>query len=138
MYKNGHIVPVGADMLGSVALRSIGEQARKMDIPVRIFYVSNAPTAWGSQVTPDWRKNILGLPFDEQSVVLTTFNWGGFEQTGYWHYNVMHGLLFQERMALDGYRSNGHDEGPAWDRVPGPDPDLTLSGLPGSGPFWVE
>ena len=69
------------------------------------------------------------------SVVLATFNWGGFGQTGYWHYNVMNGLLFQERMTVSSYDHNGHEWGPTWDRVPGDDPDLTSAGLPGVGAF---
>ena len=113
-------------------MRSVGDAARKMGIPIRIFYTSNAPTAWGGQVTPDWRKNIASLPMDEESVVLATFNWGGFNQTGYWHYNVMQGPLFQERMRRAGYDDNGHEWGPTWDRVPAGDPDLTTTGLPGA------
>ena len=133
LHQQDRIIPIGLDLLGTKSMRSVGDAAKKMGIPIRIFYTSNAPTAWGGQVTPDWRKNIASIPMDEESVVLATFNWGGFNQTGYWHYNVMQGPLFQERMQRAGYDDNGHEWGPTWDRVPAGDPDLTTTGLPGAG-----
>jgi hypothetical protein len=135
LHLQDRLVPVGVDMLATTGMRSVGAAAREMGVPIRVYYTSNAPTAWGGQITEEYRQNVLALPFDEHSVVLATFNWGGFEQVGYWHYNVMNGLLFQDRMARPSYRYNGHDVGPAWDRVPGPDPDLTLLGLPGADAF---
>jgi len=135
LHQQDRLVAVGVDMLGSKGMRSVGAAAREMGVPIRIYYTSNAPTAWGGQVTDDYRQNVLSLPFDEHSVVLATFNWGGFQQVGYWHYNVMHGPLFQDRMARGGYQFNAHDLGPTWDRVAGDDPDLTWLGLPGLAAF---
>ena len=129
--QQGRIIPVAADMLGKKSFRSIGAAAREMGVTIRVYYTSNAPTAWGGQITDDYRANVLALPFDDQSVVLGTFNGGAFGQGGYWHYNVMHGLLYQERMSLPGYTSNHHSKGPTWDRVPGSHRDLTLCGLRG-------
>ncbi len=135
LHQQDRLIPVGVDMLGSTGMRSVGRAAREMGVPIRVYYTSNAPTAWGGQITEEYRANVAALPFDEHSVVLATFNWGGFGQVGYWHYNVMHAPLFQDRMARASYRFNGHDVGPAWDRVPGGDPDLTLLGLPGAAAF---
>jgi hypothetical protein len=125
------LVWLPADMLGKKSFQAIGAAAKKMEIPIRVYYTSNAPTAWGGQITDDYRANVGALPMDEQSVVLGTFNNGAFGQRGYWHYNVMNGLLFQERMALAGYTSSHVTRGPVWDRIPGDDRDLTLCGLRG-------
>lgn len=129
------IIPIAADMLGSKSFRSVGAAAERMGVPIRVYYASNAPTAWGLETdgafNQNYRENVLSLPFDENSVVLQTFNFGAFGKVGYWHYNVMDGPLFQERMSAPGYQHSSHRRGPIWDRVPGHDPDLTLSGLRG-------
>ena len=45
MHQQNRIVPVAGDMLADNGLRSIGDATKKMNIPIRIFYTSNAPTA---------------------------------------------------------------------------------------------
>lgn len=131
MIRQKRIVPIGADMLKDQSLVNVGHAARDMGIPIRIYYTSNAPTAWGGQAPPEYKGNVLGLPFDEQSVVLATFNTGGFGQKGYWHQNIAWGLLVQERYAyptvVDNYKY-------VWDRIPTDDPDVTIVGLPSTHP----
>lgn len=124
--QQARIVPTPLDLLGSRAMRSVGAQARAMGVPVRVFYTSNAPTAWGGQATPDYRRNVTALPFDDRTRVLQTTNKGAFDQEGRWHYNVMDGLLFQQRMASGAYRWNHQ---PMWDRIPGDHGNLTVLGL---------
>ncbi len=125
------IVPVGVDMLETVGLRSIGDTARALGLPVRVYYTSNAPTAWGGQATPDYKQNVRSLPMDDRSMVLATFNSGAWHQTGRWRYDVMHGLLQQERLGLEAYTDNRH---PTWDRIPGDHGNLTVVRLPSAWP----
>ena len=126
MHQQNRIIPVAGDMLGENGLRSIGDTAKKMNIPIRIYYTSNAPTAWGGQITPNYRKNVASFPFDHQSVVLTTYNSGGFGQKGYWHHNIANARIMQYRIN-SGYYTN---HSLIWDRVPTPHGDMTTVALP--------
>ena len=120
------IVVLGGDMLAEKSMRAIGQAADALGVPVRVFYTSNAPTSWGGNITPAWRANVEALPFDDASVVLVTWNHGAFGQKDYWHYNVQRALTYQSRLQRSGYTYMWQL---AWDRIPGGDPDLTLSGL---------
>ncbi|MCB9688200.1 MAG: hypothetical protein H6738_17445 [Alphaproteobacteria bacterium] len=121
------IVPVGVDMLDTVGMRSVGATAKALGEPVRVYYTSNAPTAWGGQATPEYKANVRSLPMDDRSMVLATFNSGAWAQVGRWRYDVMHGQLQQERLGSDFYKDN---KSPTWDRIPGDHGNLTVVGLP--------
>jgi hypothetical protein len=126
LYEQGRIAILGGDMLAEKSMRAIGHAADALGVPVRVFYTSNAPTSWGGNITPAWRANVGALPFDDASVVLVTWNHGAFGQKDYWHYNVQRALTYQSRLQRSGYTYMWQL---AWDRIPGGDPDLTLSGL---------
>ena len=125
MMSHGRIIPVAADMLGDQAMQSIGTQAAALDVPIRVFYVSNAPLAWGGQITEGYRNNVRVMPFDDQSVFLATYGGGGFGQKGYWHYFTASALLRRERIS-----SQDRNETMIWDRVPGFHTEVTVAGLP--------
>ncbi len=124
--QQGRIVPIGGDMLGKKSMRNIGEAARKLGIPIRIYYTSNAPLSWGGILSKEYKDNVRGLPMDEDSVVVATFNSGAFAQKNYWHYHIGSGLLQQERLALPTVK---HVRQLIWDRIPTDDGDLTIVGL---------
>jgi len=131
MIRQGRLVPIGADMLKNESLVNVGKAARDMGIPIRIYYTSNAPTAWGGQATPEYKGNVLALPMDAQSVVLATFNTGAFGQEGYWHQNISWGPLVQQRYAFPNVVGNYKY---VWDRIPTDDGDVTIVGLPSTHP----
>ncbi len=106
------IRPLGGDLNGTVTLRGIGEAARKMGVPIRIFYPSNA-----EEYTVFWpykesfRANLRSLPVDERSVVLRTISirrhklpwaagWEGVSRVGF-HYNKQPLGAFQQWLALE-------------------------------------
>ena len=124
MMSQGRIVPVAADMLGNMAMQSIGAQAKALDVPIRVFYVSNAPLAWGGQITDGYRNNVNVMPFDEQSVFLASYGGGAFGQKGYWHYFTASALLMKNRIA-----SQDRNETMIWDRLPGYNTEVTVAGL---------
>lgn len=130
LYEQGRIVPVGGDLMGERTLRSIAAAARALELPIRVVYLSNAPSAWGGQIVPGFRDNLRGLPFDARSMVLQTSNAGGFRQSGYWHYNVADGLHVQRMLARPGY-DMVHKL--LAERIPTPDGDVTVLALPGAG-----
>lgn len=131
MYQQGRIHILKGDMLAKNTMQGIGAAARAMGVTIRIYYPSNAPECW--PFTEQYKKNVLALPFDDRSVVLQTLSGikGGYaKQIGYWHYNVQSGLQQQELLSRRGY---GSLKQVVFERLPGGDPDLTTSGLPGSG-----
>lgn len=125
------IVPVPVDLLETVGLRSIGAAAKALGQPVRAFYTSNAPTAWGGQLTPEYKANVNALPMDARSMVLATYNWGAWHQVGRWRYDIAYGPLVQQRLASDAYWEANQT---SWDRVPGDHGNLTVVALPSSWP----
>ncbi|MCB1160733.1 MAG: hypothetical protein KDK45_24745, partial [Leptospiraceae bacterium] len=99
MYQNGRMVILSGDMLKEKTMRSIGNTARKMSINVRVYYPSNVEVFWSFNEA--YKKNVLGLPFDDKSVIISTlsntWNRRGVLD-GYWHYLVRGGLDFQRRL----------------------------------------
>ncbi len=129
LMQQGRIRVVAGDLLRDGAMQSVGEAARALGVPIRIYYTSNAPTAWGGSVTDEYRRNVLALPFDEHSVVLRTTDGGGsLRQKTKWHHNVQWGRHMQQRLRWAGYDT-------VWKviegRIPGDDDALTILGLPG-------
>ena len=100
LLQQGRIQSIKGNMLTDKALPSIAASARALNVPVRIYYPSNAEEMWA--FTPQYRKNVAGFPFDEQSVVLRTlFNKKGpwDDEHKYWHYVVHRGLDAQQALA---------------------------------------
>lgn len=129
LYQQGRIVAVKGDLMGTRTMSSIAAAARALDLPIRVLYLSNAPSAWGGEIVPNFRDNLRGLPFDERSVVLMTTNNGGFRQTGYWHYNIADGRHWQRMLARPGYDTIYKVLA---ERIPTPDGDVTVLALPGA------
>jgi len=131
LYQQDRIIPVKGDLMGSRTITAVSAAARATGLPLRVVYLSNAPTAWGGQITPGYRSNLLALPLDERSVVLQTTNGGGFRQNGYWHYNIHAGLHLQQLLARPGYDTVMKTLG---ERIPTPDGDVTITALPAARP----
>lgn len=128
LYEQRRLAVKAGDLLVDGAMQAMGAAARELGVPVRIYYTSNAPTAWGGQVTPAYRRNVLALPFDAESLVLQTTDGGGsLRQKTKWHHNVQWGRLLHERL-----QDPGRDS--VWllleGRIPGDDQALTILGLP--------
>jgi hypothetical protein len=128
LYQQGRIVALPGDMLAKTTMREVGRATRELGVPMRIFYTSNAPTSWGGGITTEWRENVGALPFDDASLALVTWNRGSFGGTDYWHYNAQRGLTYQARLRHPGYQYMWQM---VWDRIPGPDANLTLTNIAG-------
>lgn len=131
LWQTGRMVPVKADLTGDNAMKGIAEVCRKMGVPVRIFYTSNAPDNWSGKITDGYRRNVVGLPMDSRSIVLQTY----IRSTGYggpnyskWHFNIQSGLEQQDMMAHDGY-TNVREF--LRNSIATDDTDMTHSGLRG-------
>lgn len=127
MYAQGRIVPVKGDLMGTRTLASVAAAARAMAVPIRVVYLSNAPSAWGGELNAAFKSNLRGLPFDERSLVLQTSNSQGFRRASYWHYNIADGRQVQKLLGRAGVDSVAKLLA---ERIPTPDVDVSLLALP--------
>lgn len=99
---NGRFLPVQGDLNGTVALKSIGETARALQLPVHIIYTSNAESFF--KYNPQFRENLAALPHDDKTVILRTYKHGMPSPIGdLWHFNLHQLDDFLARLALPGY-----------------------------------
>lgn len=83
----GRVLAVQGDLNGAVTLRSIGDTARALKLPVRVIYTSNAEGFF--QYGQAIKDNLAALPHDEKTVVVRTYKRGMTAPLGdLWHYNV--------------------------------------------------
>ncbi len=132
LWRMGRARAVKGNMLGDNAMQGIAEAAGKLGVPIRVYYTSNAPNAWGSEMTPSYKRNVRAFPMDERSIVLQVFGFKtGYGQTGYWHYNIQSGLQHQDNLLRHGWLRQVY-----WPSLPTNDDDVTVSGLPGAAERW--
>ena len=102
LYQQGRIVSLKGNLLTSVALPSIGAAAKKLGVPVRVYYTSNADDQW--PLNQEYRDNLLSLPFDEKGVMVhTTIPVGRGHKTHDWDYVIHDGLDIQRRLRHPGW-----------------------------------
>lgn len=102
LVQSGRFLPVQGDLNGTVALKSIGDTARALQLPVRIIYTSNAESFF--KYNPQFRANLAALPHDEKTVILRTYKHGMPSPIGdLWHYNLHQLDDFLARLELPGY-----------------------------------
>jgi hypothetical protein len=141
LHQNNRISIIEGDLLKEKSLYNIGAIAKKLKIPIRVFYPSNAEEFW--KFSKNYKRNILNLPFDEASVVLRTiheFPWhkpelkGGV--TGFWHYVVHGGYNYQKKIALpDFFLINNFKE---YRIFPDNQKDFSTIEVPNSLPFELK
>lgn len=130
LWEQGRVRTLKGDMLGPNAMTGVGKALTELGVPMRIYYTSNAPNAWGGHLTPEYKRNSLSFPMDERSIVLQALGWTNeFGQQGHWHFNVQDGPEFQRKLGLDGYQKLWQITRPyrATDDI-----DLTLTDLKGT------
>ncbi len=97
MYQQGRIVSLKGNLLTSVAIPSIGASAKKLGVPVRVYYTSNADDQW--PLNQAYRDNLLSLPFDDKGVMVhTTIPSGRGKATHDWDYVIHDGHDVQRRI----------------------------------------
>mmetsp|Transcript_135873 Transcript_135873/g.253882 ORF Transcript_135873/g.253882 Transcript_135873/m.253882 type:complete len:427 (-) Transcript_135873:61-1341(-) len=68
LWRRGRVLAVQGDLLGKRTMVDIAAFARKVALPVRVLYTSNAQDGFG--LDERWRDNVAALPFDSCSLVL--------------------------------------------------------------------
>jgi hypothetical protein len=126
LHQQGRIVPLKANLLSNAALPTVAEAAKKLGVPIRVFYTSNADDQW--PLTDEYRTNVLAFPFDRRAVMIhTTLSETRAKKRHDWDYIIHDGRDIQRRFRAAGWTQmrwlNGEGH-----RV---QPNLVTIGLPG-------
>lgn len=70
LVQSGRVRAVRIDLLANRGVLSIGEALRKLGVPLKALYLSNAENYW--RYTAQYRANIAALPLDPQGYVVRT------------------------------------------------------------------
>ncbi len=103
MSQEGRIRPLRANLLVTGGVQGIADAARKLNIPIRATYFSNAEEYW--DYGPEFRTNVRALPADERSLVLRTR--GTWESNRDYRYIVQLLENFQAVLAIEGIKNLG-------------------------------
>lgn len=71
MVLGDRVRPLRVDLNESAGMSGIADAARKLDVKIRVVYLSNAEEYWDSYAE-QFEKNLAALPHDDTSVVLRT------------------------------------------------------------------
>ena len=108
MVEENRIQAVPGDLKGEITMREIGDAARRMNVPIRVLYTSNAEEYM--RFPEPMRKNLLGLPVDQKSVIIRTTTTGTRQELGWpdgekfpetfpFHYNIQPMTVFHVWLA---------------------------------------
>ncbi|MCR9141450.1 MAG: hypothetical protein NXI24_04300 [bacterium] len=108
MVLENRIQAIPGDLKGPTTLLAIGEAARRMEMPIRVVYTSNAEEYM--RFPEQMRKNLLGLPVDDKGLIIRTTTTGTKNELGFpdgekypdtfpFHYNIQPLPVFQAWLA---------------------------------------
>ncbi|MBL8019159.1 MAG: hypothetical protein JNM27_05805 [Leptospirales bacterium] len=113
MVMRGRIQAVPGDLTGSKSMNEISQAARRIGIPIRVVYTSNAEEYF--RYPENFRNNIAGLFIDDKSTMVRTATSGTKFEFGFppgekfvempFHYNVQPVANFQTWMKFRRYQS---------------------------------
>lgn len=94
LFAERRVLAIRGDLTAKKTMRQIGELARRMQLPVRVLYLSNAERYF--PFGEDFRANMAALPFDEQSLVLRTTGLGSWKNGDPFYYVIQKSQQFLE------------------------------------------
>lgn len=97
LWLEKRVYPIRGDLTRDKAMSQIAAAAKKHDVPVRVLYLSNAEQYFKYRGN-EFKANLRGLPFDEQSLVVRTMASG----SGTYKYYVQPGLVSHKWMERKG------------------------------------
>ena len=113
LFQKNRISIQGGDLLKDKSLFSIGNAAKKLGVKIRVFYPSNAEEFW--EFSPNYKRNISNLPFDEGSVTIRTvheYPWQEADRkngvAGFWHQTVHGAANWQKKLMSPKYTIIDH------------------------------
>lgn len=94
LFAERRVLAVRGDLTAKKTMRQIGELAKRMKLPVRVLYLSNAERYF--PFSEDFRANMAALPFDEKSLVLRTTGLGSWKNGDPFYYVIQKSQQFLE------------------------------------------
>lgn len=104
LHLGGRIIARNGDITADGALRAVARAARRLGVPIRVVYFSNAEQFF--RYGAAFRANVDALPTDAHSIVLRTFRERGvpYPSRDRWHYMVQPVDDLRARIRENGYR----------------------------------
>jgi hypothetical protein len=101
LYQEGKVFMVRGDLTAKRTMRAVGQAATQAGMKVGVLYLSNAEQYFPYDA--QYRANIRGLPFSENTVVLRTSGERGVKRVKgtYYHYNTQPGPNFAAWLASE-------------------------------------
>ncbi len=99
LWARGRVFAVRGDLTGDLAIQDAAHALHELNIPLRAIYTSNAEQYF--DFVPSFRRNMLVLPMDDQSVLLRTRPMAslGLAPDDEYHYSIQPGPNLQMWMA---------------------------------------
>ncbi len=70
LFRTNRVFPIRGDLTANSTMKSVARAAKKVGLPIRTLYLSNAEQYF--KYTKSYRENMLALPFDDHTVVIRT------------------------------------------------------------------
>ncbi len=104
LFQNDRVRIMDGDLTGADTMTSVGVAATKLEVPVRVLYLSNAEEYY--KYTKQYVANVAGLPGDAKSLVLRTIYNKEWEHADtLWNYQVQPLANYQEFLSGGSVRS---------------------------------
>jgi len=104
LFQNDRVRIMDGDLTGADTMTSVGVATTKLQVPVRVLYLSNAEEYY--KYTKQYVANVAGLPGDEKSVALRTIYNKEWEHADtLWNYQVQPLANYQEFLSGGEVRS---------------------------------
>lgn len=94
LWINHRVIPICGDLTGNKSMIDIAKALRDSGLKLTILYPSNAEHYF--EYGPEYRRNIINMPFADNSIVLRTRQMRslGLAEEGDYHYNMQSGENF--------------------------------------------
>lgn len=104
LHRTRRIISRNGDLTTARTVRSMADAARRVGVPVRLVYFSNAEQFF--TYSPEFIENMRALPTDDRSLVVRTIRHRDIPvaQEGRWHYLVHEFADFLERLETGAYK----------------------------------
>ena len=95
LWASGRVIAIRGDLTANQTMIDIARALRNIGETLSVLYLSNAEQYF--LLTPEYRRNIINLPWSTKSYALRTMAWGSlgfYDEKEEYHYNIQTGENF--------------------------------------------
>ena len=99
LWAGGRVLALRGDLTANLTMLDLSNAIKELGETLNILYVSNAEQYF--PLTPEYRRNLIYLPWGEKSFILRTMAWGSlgfYDEKEEYHYNIQTGANLVEWM----------------------------------------